>query len=711
MRGHRSFSLVFCFLFSLQLMGQDPFPELTRKISGFSLPSSQIKIESIYQKEISKRKDKVVLLLFWKYCLFDSLGFTDARDGLCLQLYPALSSIDHLKTADIYSYMGMLFYEENQYEKGISTLYQGLLVAKKYKDYKRVSSILKDIGVAYRKIGNLKNAKKYLHESLYYASKTNDHLQVGNVCLALGNALREESDNVTALSYFKRSLEIGKMIKSNRLLAGNYNNIGLIEHGNRQYTKALNYFDKALTINKNSGNTLWESFNYLNMGNTYDQLKRYDRAISCYLQSNELKLKLGDSLSLLSGYINLADVFFDYHDPKSAYEYLKKYVNLKNRLNITDQSNLLEGLEAKYESEKKVAQIKRLKMNADLHRAKNDNLRVQSEKNRNISILSILAVISLSVGLGVLWKNSRRRMGVNKLLYIKNDEIEKANESLSIALDKLSLKNKEVIDSINYATYIQQAALPRIRQLSTDRLQFELFFAPKDIVSGDFYFLYHLHQKSIFGVADCTGHGVPGAMVSLVGMNSLDKVVREGNHSSSADMVSSLNDHVKDSLQRGGESINDGMDLSFCVVDHQEQVLHFTGANHSAFVLRSSEEVVLNSGQEDITVRISNAKFSLLELAGERRPIGNSISQKPFFEVTLDLLPRDRIILFSDGFADQYGGEFNKKLKKGVLLSMILESGKRTVEEQIDFLKSSFMSWKGDEVQIDDVCVLIVECK
>jgi serine phosphatase RsbU (regulator of sigma subunit) len=283
--------------------------------------------------------------------------------------------------------------------------------------------------------------------------------------------------------------------------------------------------------------------------------------------------------------------------------------------------------------------------------------------------------------------------------------------ALQGALTELSVKNREIIDSINYAKYIQRATLPNITNQSSDYLQFEVIFEPKDIVSGDFYFAYHLSNRSVFGLADCTGHGVPGAMVSLVGMNSLEKIMRETHHTTTGQMVESLNQHVVESLDHGSATINDGMDLSFCELNHENNILRFTGANHSVYILRNNS--VMNESILDAQIQLKsrNDSHSVVCLIGTRRPIGHSISQETFSEVSIKLLKGDRIVLFSDGYADQIGGEKSKKLKKGAMLDFLIRSSEMNVSEQSEFMKEQFDKWKGNLEQVDDVCMLFVELK
>jgi serine phosphatase RsbU (regulator of sigma subunit) len=327
-----------------------------------------------------------------------------------------------------------------------------------------------------------------------------------------------------------------------------------------------------------------------------------------------------------------------------------------------------------------------------------------------LTIVILAGLIALGA-VAVLWRANKSRRKANELLNSKNEIIGNANNTLHNALSELSQKNREIIDSINYATYIQRATLPNISQHTSDVVQFELFFAPKDIVSGDFYFSFQLYNRSIFGVADCTGHGVPGAMVSLVGMNSLEKVIREEKHTHTGEMVESLNRHVLDSLNSGDEMINDGMDISFCHLDHENSMLHFTGANHAAYIIRNNVFIDENIFDQNVIRRGRIDDFTLLSVNGTRRPVGKSHTNEPFSQVTLKLFKGDRIVLFSDGYADQIGGNLAKKLKKGAMLEFILRSATLIVSDQAEFMKNQFDKWKGDHEQVDDVCMLFVEVK
>ncbi len=706
------FTFTIYFILIVQLcFSQRLYPELTAKVGYNKSPLLEKRVENIYLKKLKSNPKEELKLKLWKLYVYDSLGVSGKADTLALQLVNTPIAYKYLKSSAIFSRLGNIEIEKNEFKKAISFFHSGLKIARKFNDIKSIGLFQKYIGTSYLKLDQEKVAEQYLRESFLSYKSINDSLEMANATISLGNALKEQNNLKEGDKYYQISLDLAEKLKNQRLIAGNYNNLGSIERRQKNYKKALEYFFKALEMNLKSEDKQWQSFNLQNIAVTYQDMNQFDRAIEYFKKSNLIKIELGDSLSLVSGYDGLSNAYSKVGDFKNAYDFLKMHIRLKDTLNLVEQANLLKVLEAKYQTAQKESEIAHLKVTNELEELKHQGLEMKAQKNSNLLTLAIFAGIILLGGVALLLRTNKTRLKANELLNSKNEIIGNANSALQSALNELSEKNREIIDSINYATYIQRATLPNITQHSSDMLQFELFFAPKDIVSGDFYFSFQLNSQSIFGVADCTGHGVPGAMVSLVGMNSLEKVIREEKNMDTGEMVESLNQHVLESLGHGSEEINDGMDLSFCHLDHENNLLHFTGANHSAYIIRENTIVDENIFNEYVQQKGRTDLLTLISLNGTRRPIGKSHSSKPFNEVIFKLHKGDRIVLFSDGYADQIGGDFSKKLKKGALLDFILNSGELSVSNQLDFMKSKFAIWKGNHDQVDDVCMLFVEIK
>ena len=249
----------------------------------------------------------------------------------------------------------------------------------------------------------------------------------------------------------------------------------------------------------------------------------------------------------------------------------------------------------------------------------------------------------------------------------------------------LEYRNKEVTDSITYAERIQKSILPSNRLIQNYFPNSFVVYLPKDIVSGDFYWVEQKGDKVFFAVVDCTGHGVPGAMVSVIGQNSLNRVLNEFNITEPAKMLDKLNELVEEVLSRSGSDIRDGMDIALCSLDKSAMKLEYAGANNALYVLPDGQ--------------------GLLEYKANKQPIGRFENRFPFTNHEVKLKEGDQVFLFTDGIADQFGGPFGKKFKYKKLKELLLSLQHKNPSEQKNGVIGSFFEWKGKLDQIDDVCV------
>jgi serine phosphatase RsbU (regulator of sigma subunit) len=252
--------------------------------------------------------------------------------------------------------------------------------------------------------------------------------------------------------------------------------------------------------------------------------------------------------------------------------------------------------------------------------------------------------------------------------------------------EELAQKNKDITDSIRYAKRIQFAILP-------PDLPFEetfILFKPKDIVSGDFYWLIEYKGKQFLSAVDCTGHGVPGAFMSIIGHNSLSKIVREYGITQPGEILTKLNSEVVGTLhQRGetGEEVYDGMDLALVSYDPKTMVLEYAGAYNPLYLIRNGE---------------------LLETKADRHSIGRSIvsTEQTYTNHTIKIAKGDSIYLFSDGYADQFGGEKMKKFKYKNLKELLMQIQDRSMDDQKAILNDTIEEWRGDIAQVDDILII-----
>lgn len=250
-------------------------------------------------------------------------------------------------------------------------------------------------------------------------------------------------------------------------------------------------------------------------------------------------------------------------------------------------------------------------------------------------------------------------------------------------------KNHEIVESIQYARFIQQALLPLETEIqsSFDENAF-VYYAPKDIIAGDFFWFEKRNQVSWFAVADCTGHGVPGAMVSVLCINALDQSLARNEHSNTGELLDQVRELVVQTLTKEDRSVKDGMDISLARFDHETKILQWTGANNPLWIFRGDE---------------------ILVTSPDKQPVGQFDGAKPFTTHEMQLQANDWVILFSDGYADQFGGPKNKKYKYATFKDFIQAHKNKTGAELKNSLKEEFEAWKGLNEQTDDVCVMGVK--
>ncbi len=300
------------------------------------------------------------------------------------------------------------------------------------------------------------------------------------------------------------------------------------------------------------------------------------------------------------------------------------------------------------------------------------------EAQKSIIWLSIIFLIVVSA-LGILaYRSYRLKNAANILISEQKEEIEKQH-------DVLEEQHREITDSINYAKRIQEAILPPMIAVEKHLPNSFVLYQPKDIVAGDFYWMESIGDSIIFAAADCTGHGVPGAMVSVVCHNAMNRAVREFNLIEPQKILDKTRDIVVETFEQGEEDVRDGMDIALCTVNHKTKKLIFSGANNGLYLIRNGE---------------------LIQYKPDKQPIGKYDDAKPFTKQEIDLEKGDVIYTFSDGYADQFGGVKGKKYMYKRFRELLIDIHQKPMKDQHQLLVDSFQNWRGDLEQVDDVCVI-----
>lgn len=315
-----------------------------------------------------------------------------------------------------------------------------------------------------------------------------------------------------------------------------------------------------------------------------------------------------------------------------------------------------------------------------------------------LCILFILLIV-------VFFIKFRERQLVREKIILEQRVQERTEEVVQKSIE-IEQKNKDIIDSITYAKRIQDSILPSEELFVKELSQTFVLFNPKDIVSGDFYWLYVKDDVTLFAAVDCTGHGVPGAFMSIVGYNLLDKIVGEQGITQPAEILNKLNRGVEETLKKETDKhiVKDGMDITLCAFNKKTNVLDFAGAYNPLYIV--SKNAIQNNKQA-VEVDMNIGDLNLFEIKADRFPIGSySDNHLNYTNNSFELSKGDTIYLFSDGYADQFGGPSGKKFRYKQFKQLLIEINAKTMQEQQQILHATFNEWKGNLEQVDDVIVI-----
>jgi serine phosphatase RsbU (regulator of sigma subunit) len=334
-----------------------------------------------------------------------------------------------------------------------------------------------------------------------------------------------------------------------------------------------------------------------------------------------------------------------------------------------------------------------------------DALKLLNNQRIVIYGMVVIAFIFLLLS-GVAYYNFRKQRQHAKVIAAQKKQVETQRDEITEKSIQLEEKNREITDSITYAKRIQDAILPPSSMVDEYLNENFILYKPKDIVAGDFYWLEPINNQVYFAAADCTGHGVPGAMVSVLCNNGLNRSVREFGLRRPGEILSKTRELVIAEFEKSEEEVKDGMDIAFCAFDREKYTLEFAGAQNPLWVI--SKRPSLGEGVEQRSAYSieSVPDVYLHEIKADKEPIGKYASSTPFSNHKVQLEKGDVIYLFSDGYADQFGGDKGKKFKYRAFKDLLLTLHKLPMEEQHQHIEERFETWRGDLEQIDDVCVM-----
>ena len=588
------------------------------------------------------------------------------EDALDMYFSSAEISEKHFDTevSGNYGSIGLVFRVIGNNDKSEEYLQKGYQLAKLYKDTTDLLFILNNLGIVAKNKGELLKSLDYYNEGLTLAILTNNLRREGEIVYNSSNVYFKLGDTLTAMKCLERSSEITEAIGNSRDLAIEHQNLGHLYYELGQLKKAE--YHSRLAVENSIKSQYWEA----------------------EIEARHV----------------MANILFATGRYKAAFVELNLVQHISDSINLKEVNSVAVELENGYLQEKKdladSLQNEKNLLESDYQKKLSDE-KVKAKDNLLWGATAIIFLVIL--GLILLFRS-------NKKVKLKNIVITERNNIITVQKREIEEVHKEITDSINYAQRIQNALISGNVEWDKISLDHSILFMPKDVVSGDFYWAYHSEEEniSIWVTADCTGHGVPGAFMSMLGISFLNEIVAEGGNRNGGEILDIMRQKIVKALaQKGGDyQQKDGMDLTLCIWHKNENKLEFTGANNPLWIIRKSEVEAISN----VKSTLQQNDFSLYDLATNKMPVGfQSDHQEKFKSQIIQLHQGDLIISFTDGFADQFGGEKGKKFKYKPFKETLLALQGKPVKLYASVLMNSFESWKGNLEQVDDVCVIAVQ--
>jgi serine phosphatase RsbU (regulator of sigma subunit) len=612
----------------------------------------------------------------------------------------SLAINDTINIGNLYRSLASNYEENGDFPSAIRYINEGLAFSSKVNSLEIKAKMFSKLGAMYINQKDYQNALKYYKEGLVTMKKTNNKWGIANYNITVGTLFGKINQISNAEKHLNEAINSFDN-KYDKVVA--LNNLALMYEGNNLYNDAIKTFieSKNMLESNYPVDSTFLAASFINIGRLYGKLKQFDNAL--LNQKNALKIALligeksridfflhdiANTYFLMGDYKNskiyndriglIDDVFIQYNDAdvfylestridsaagdwKNAFENHKLFTFYKDK-NKTDELMKMEAksfYKNRFEKETLIEKVKSTK-------------EIEKQKIlRNSFIGGFILVFVIAIG---IFRNLQQNRKAKAII-----------ENQKLIVEE---KNREILDSIEYALRIQTAILPPQKIVKQYLENSFIIYKPKDIVAGDFYWMETINDLVLFAACDCTGHGVPGAMVSVVCHNALNRAVREFGLTTPAYILDKTAEIVLENFSKSEEEIQDGMDISICSLNIKTNTLEWAGANNSL--------ILINNGQ-------------LIETKADKQCIGYNDNVKPFTNHQFKLQPDTNIYLFTDGFADQFGGQPERKLTKNRFRELLLSVQNLTIQQQAIELDNFITNYKQKIEQTDDILVIGVK--
>ncbi len=614
----------------------------------------------------------------------------------------AWQTIDDLKgVSRANNNIGIIYKNQGQYSKAIEIYKNTETIQIELNDSDGLARTYNNIANSYRSIGSYSTSLDYSFKSLKIHETLNNKQEIATTYNNIGQIFSKQENYEKAIEYYEKCLKISNEIESDMDIFNSYNNIAEIYKEKKNADQALSYAQKGLELSLKIAYKKGTALSYSSIASIYAEMGNFNNSLIYYKKSLIIQEEIGNKSGAATANIGIGEFYMQENKHATAVKYLHKALDYAQETgSLQDISEASKRLSLSYEQLKQYPQAfeyqtlykqigDSLELQANVKKFTQlnmqhefDNIQHQKELEQHqkdllaeqelkqqylISVFSIGGFVLIFIFAIYTLKNYREKQAANQLL---------------------SKQNKEITDSILYAERIQQAVLPTRKLFVSLIPDYFILFKPRDIVSGDFYWMAKHKNSIVITAADCTGHGVPGAFMSMLGLTFLNEIVSNAETLEADLILNDLRDNVINSLRQDDPNMEtrDGMDMSLCVINLDTLGLQYAGAYNPLIHIRNNE---------------------LFELKADKMPIGRHIRKnKPFTKKEIQLKKGDKLYLYSDGYTDQFGGEKGRKFQSKNFKQLLLEISNNPMDKQKELLNQTLTEWQGELEQLDDILVI-----
>jgi serine phosphatase RsbU (regulator of sigma subunit) len=569
------------------------------------------------------------------------------------------------------------------------------------------AAALNNIGYDADNKGNVIKAIEYYNKALKLREKARDKKGIAESTNNLGSLYSYQNDMKAAIACYSKAVQLYEEIGDIEGSAQSLNNLGNGYNNISNHQKSIEYNTKALHIQEKYNDELGMSNSLSNLGTAYEELGQISKAIDYYDRSLKIRERVGSKSGMAESLHSLGSIYYDSKDLKNAKRCADKSYSLAKELGfpkqIEDGAHLLYKIYQKENNTAKALEMYKTyiqmrdstsgieqvreatsskykweEQQQNLEHEKQTAIAAAEQKKQRLFMLLIICIaIATAIIALIVFKNLQRYKKAKRIIEKQKELVEE--------------KQKEILDSIRYAKRIQDAVLKEQEHVSAHLPGHFVLFQPKDIVSGDFYWSIEKDNHWYIAAADCTGHGVPGAFLTILGTSFLNELNATDALLTPAEILDKLRSRMIAELSVTNKETNetkDGMDISLARLNLATKELMWAGANNPLWIISK------------------NKQESIVEIPAHKQPIGFYPTLTPYPNHVLQLHKGDTFYLFTDGYADQFGGEKGKKLKYKTMKDLLLNNTNESMDNQKQILLDFFTAWKRDYEQTDDVCII-----